>query len=99
MDGAATAAIAWLPPREGSWGRGTRCPAPRSSCYKCALCQAALQRPVPSYPYLSLYERALSSGALFKRAEDMAAIQGLLTSQNTRRNNQTSSSLASRYDK
>src|SRR5436305_1599463 len=99
MDGAATAAIAWLPPREGSWGRGTRCPAPRSSCYKCALCHAALQRPVPSYPSISLYERALSPGELFLRLEETAIIQGLLISQNTIRKNQTSSSLASRYDK
>src|SRR5712691_8622452 len=64
MDGAATAAIAWLPQREGSWGMGTWWPAPRSSCYKCALCHAVLQQSIPSCPYILLYERALSAGDL-----------------------------------
>src|SRR5712691_7778204 len=64
MDGAATAAIAWLPQREGSWGMGTRWPAPRSSCYKCALCHAVLQRSIPSCPYILLYERVLSATGL-----------------------------------
>ena len=48
---------------------------------------------------ISLDERALSPGELFLRLEETAIIQGLLISQNTIRNNQTSSSLASRYDK
>jgi hypothetical protein len=48
---------------------------------------------------ISLDERALSPGELFLRLEETAIIQGLLISQNTIRKNQTSSSLASRYDK
>jgi hypothetical protein len=48
---------------------------------------------------ISLDERALSPGELFLRVEETAIIQGLLISQNTIRKNQTSSSLASRYDK
>jgi len=47
----------------------------------------------------SVHERALSPGELFLRVEETAIIQGLLISQNTIRKNQTSSSLASRYDK
>ena len=47
----------------------------------------------------SVHERALSSSELFLRLEETAIIQELLISQNTIRKNQTSSSLASRYDK
>jgi hypothetical protein len=54
---------------------------------------------LPAMVSLLVYERALSPGELFLRLEETAIIQGLLISQNTIRNNQTSSSLASRYEK
>src|SRR5712691_4501497 len=85
MDGAATAAIAWLSQREGSWGMGTRWPAPRSSCYKCALCHAVLQRSIPSCPYILLYERALSSSVLCCTGHTYVWKRGWDVAQNTAR--------------
>jgi len=63
MGGTAAAAITWLPQTEGSWGMGTRCPAPPSSCDKCALCQATLQRLAPSCMDLARSERRGCCGA------------------------------------
>src|SRR6266478_2552786 len=87
MGGAATAAIAWLPQREGSWGMGTWCPALRSSYYKCALCQAALQRLVPACPYIVLYERALSCSNLCYTGGQHAGKRGESVAQNAARKN------------
>src|SRR6266446_5628965 len=62
MGGAVTAAIAGLPQGDGAWGSGIRWAAPRGSCYKCALCQAALQRLGPSFADIALYERRVCWG-------------------------------------
>ena len=55
--------------------------------------------PSASQGDISPQKTSLSSGELFQQAGEMAAIQGLLIAQNTIRNNQTFSFIASRYDK
>jgi len=55
--------------------------------------------PSASQGDISPQKTSLSSGELCQKAEEMAEKQGVLISQNTIRNNQTFSSLASRYDK
>src|SRR6266446_3306046 len=62
MGGAATAAIAWLPKgmKRGATAHGVV--RPRSSCDKCALCQAVLQQRAPSFADIALYERRVCWG-------------------------------------